>query len=241
MVLPVIHVADEAQALRNARLAYEAGADGVFLINHHITWTQLLAIHSSVVATFPDWWLGVNCLDLDPKAVFSAVTSRVGGVWTDHAMIDEERQEQPLAEAVSAARQQSAWQGLYFGGVAFKYQRQVDDLRAAGKMARRYMDVITTSGSGTGIAAHIEKIRVLKEAVGEFPLAIASGITPANVKDYLPYSDCYLVATGISSSFEELDDQKTRQLIETVRAYDQMTEHGQHSSGANAASPRRSL
>jgi hypothetical protein len=57
VVLPVIHVTEEAQALRNAKLAYEAGPDGVFLINHDVTWTELLAIHASVAATFPDWWL----------------------------------------------------------------------------------------------------------------------------------------------------------------------------------------
>jgi hypothetical protein len=33
----VIHVVNGQQALQNARVAYEAGADGVFLINHEET------------------------------------------------------------------------------------------------------------------------------------------------------------------------------------------------------------
>ena len=241
VILPVIHVATEAQALLNASLAHEAGADGVFLINHAISSRELLAIHASVANAFPDWWVGVNCLDLYPEDVFSFVSGRVGGVWTDNAMIDEGQKEQPSAEAVLAAQRQHGWRGLYFGGVAFKYQRQVDDLRAAAQAARQYMDVITTSGPGTGQAAHIEKIRAMKEAIGDFPLAIASGITPANVADYLPYSDCYLVATGISKSFEELDEELTRSLIEIVRAYGKQLENGQPASGANVASLRRSL
>nr|NIN71503.1 hypothetical protein [Gemmatimonadota bacterium]NIO31186.1 hypothetical protein [Gemmatimonadota bacterium] len=56
-------------------------------------------------------------------------------------------------------------------------------------------------------------------AVGGFPLAIASGITPENVGDYLDVADCFLVATGISSSFTELDPVKVRSLIEQVGAY----------------------
>ena len=63
----------------------------------------------------------------------------------------------------------------------------------------------------------------MKEAIGDFPLAIASGITPANIADYLPVSDCYLVATGISKTFEELDITLTTQLICTVRAHDDIS------------------
>ena len=55
-------------------------------------------------------------------------------------------------------------------------------------------------------------------------MAIASGIRPDNVDDYLPYSDCYLVATGISGSFEYLDLGLAKELIATVRKYDERVE-----------------
>ena len=137
VILPVIHVTTEAQAVRNASLAHDAGADGAFLINHAIESRELLAIHAVVAVAFPGWWLGVNCLDLHPEDAFSVVSDRVRGVWSDNAMIDEMRDEQPAASAVLDAQQRHGWQGLYFGGVAFKYQRHVDDLRAAAKAARR--------------------------------------------------------------------------------------------------------
>ncbi|MCD8309993.1 MAG: hypothetical protein LUB83_02070 [Prevotellaceae bacterium] len=50
-------------------------------------------------------------------------------------------------------------------------------------------------------------------------LAIASGITPQNVTDYLPYVDYYLVATGISDSFTEINPDKLRQLLANVKAW----------------------
>jgi predicted TIM-barrel enzyme len=93
------------------------------------------------------------------------------------------------------------------------------------------MDVVTTSGPGTGQAAHVEKIRTMKAALGDFPLAIASGITPENVKDYLPFSDCYLVATGISDSFEELNPDRVRALVNTVQAWDESNERQQERAG----------
>lgn len=60
----------------------------------------------------------------------------------------------------------------------------------------------------------------MKEALGDLPLAIASGITPDNIKRYLPYADCYLVATGISKSFTELDEARLRALVGRVRHFD---------------------
>ena len=80
VVLPVIHVATQAQALRNAAVAREAGADGCFLINHSIGSKELLAIHAAVADANPGWWVGVNCLDLDAEEVFERLSPSVSGV-----------------------------------------------------------------------------------------------------------------------------------------------------------------
>ena len=107
VVLPVVHVESEHQARRNSDLARQAGADGVFLINHYSDCEDLLAIHRKVHEDHPDWWIGVNCLDLDPPQVFEFVTDRVSGIWVDHAGIDERKDEQPLAEEAAAARERN--------------------------------------------------------------------------------------------------------------------------------------
>jgi predicted TIM-barrel enzyme len=235
VVLPVIHVFSERQALRNASIAHDAGADGIFLINHSISSKELIEIHTALSGVFADWWIGVNCLDLNPETTFAHIRAQVDGVWVDNALIQECQTQQPAAEKALESQRRYGWKGLYFGGVAFKYQRQVSDLRMAAAIARSYMDVVTTSGPGTGKAAHVEKIRTMKEALGDCPLAIASGITPANVCDYLPYSDCYLVATGLSKNFEELDYQLATRLVETVRSYDEVNRSGLEVRGSNRA------
>ncbi len=176
-----------------------------------------MRIHENVHRELPDWWIGVNCLDLAPSEVFHKISPEVSGVWVDNAMVDERVAEQPMAAAILESRIQSGWPGLYFGGVAFKYQRQVQDLAGAAQMAKQYMDILTTSGPGTGQAAPREKIKAIRDALGDFPLAIASGITPDNVQDYLDVADCFLVATGISSSFTELDPSLVRALVVAVR------------------------
>jgi hypothetical protein len=220
VVLPVVHVESEHQARSNSDLARDAGADGVFLINHSSGYEDLLRIHQLVFEDHPDWWIGVNCLDLYPWDVFDVVSDDVAGIWVDNAGVDERRSDQPEAEKAVAARERTGWKGLYFGGVAFKYQRPVEDLTRAAQLAARFMDVVTTSGPGTGLAAASEKIAAMNEALGGQPLAIASGITPENVGDYLDLADCFLVATGISRSFTQLDPERVRLLVERVRAFD---------------------
>lgn len=218
-ILPVVHVETLEQALRNTQVAREAGADGVFLINHDVADEALLDIHAAVTAAHPGWWVGVNCLGLSPEEVFATVSAAVSGVWADHAGIEEGQDAQPYADRVEAVRRSAAPGCLYFGGVAFKYQRHVEDLESACRVASRSIDVVTTSGSGTGHAAEVEKIWRMKAVLGDTPLAIASGITPENVASYLPVADSFLVATGISRSFSELDPARVRALVERVRAF----------------------
>ena len=81
------------------------------------------------------------------------------------------------------------------------------------------MDVVTTSGIATGLAADVSKIEQMREGIGDHALAIASGITPENVFMYLPFCDCFLVATGISDSHTELNAGKVRSLAEQIHAY----------------------
>ena len=217
VILPVIHVETLPQAMSNTAVAREAGADGVFLINHRIPCSELLAIHHEVCRDNPDWWIGVNCLGLPVTDIFSRISPNTAGVWVDNAHIDEENEEQEQAERIAAVRRKSGWTGLYFGGVAFKYQRPVVDLERAARLATRYMDVVTTSGKATGSIPEVAKIARLKQAIGAHPLAIASGITPENVTLYLPIADCFMVATGISSSFSMLNPQRVQALVSLVR------------------------
>jgi hypothetical protein len=209
--LAVIHVEGGTQALRNAHIAEQEGADGIFLINHSLPYISLLECYELVQEQLPDFWIGLNCLDLGAFAV-SYIPKRTQGLWVDNAGIKEDENSTEEAKGFAALRKNSGWQGIYFGGVAFKYQQEVADVAKVAKLAIPFVDVITTSGPGTGKAADITKIRTMKEAIGNHPLAIASGITPENVCQYTPYADCFLVATGISDPHAELNPTRVRAL-----------------------------
>lgn len=228
-VLPVIHVRDAGQACRNAAIAIEAGAQGVFLINHDFDHEALLPILREVRIRFPSLWLGVNFLAVTGRVAFPVLGQlqddgvEIDAYWADDACIDEHAAagDQAEAAAIAAARSASAWQGLYFGGTAFKKQRPVDprDYERAAQVAAGWMNAVTTSGVATGKAAHREKIAAFRRGCGDAPLALASGVTPENALDYAADVDAMLVATGINRSgdFYEIDPGKLQRLVLVTR------------------------
>lgn len=229
VVLPVIHVLDNEQAERNIRLAVAAGCPGVFLINHDFPYPQFLPIIRHVRRLFPDYWIGVNFLAVTGADAFPVLAElgadnvRVDGYWADDARIDEMSaiDKQTEAQGIAQTRVECGWEGLYFGGTAFKKQREVDpaDYAQSASIATRYMDVVTTSGIATGHSADIGKIETFRRACGETPVALASGISPDNIAEYMPWVDAVLVATGINikDDFYNIDPVRLATLMDLTR------------------------
>ncbi len=201
--LPVIHPVSRTTALESIQTAVESGADGIFLINQGMTSTQVLEFVPEVHRLYQNLWMGVNLLGSEPEDVIGLIADLpVGGIWSDSADIDEQSDVQPAGARFERARRKTGWPGLYFGGVAFKYQREVPAARlpAAAEHAIPWMDVITSSGPGTGYAASVEKAKALRSGAGRHPLALASGVSPENVAGFLPHVDAYLVASEIETA-----------------------------------------
>ena len=228
-VLPVIHVLDNQQTERNVRIAVEEGAQGVFLINHDFDYEQMLPIIAHVRQRFPHLWLGVNFLAVTGKDAFPVLAQLaeqgivVDAYWGDDARIDEKSDSEQQTEAAEIAqiKAEGGWNGLYFGGTAFKKQRPVAsaDYAQAATLASQYMDVVTTSGIATGEAADSDKIDQFRSGCGDGVLALASGVTPANAHLYGDKVDAFLVATGINkaSDFYNIDAAKLRKLLTISR------------------------
>ena len=214
--IAVVHTENHEQAMRNIAIARDNGADGVFLINHSIPASCLIDIYIAAHARFPSFWMGMNMLGQDPTAAIDGMPDNEGGLWVDDAGVQESG-ESPTADVFLAhRRERPAWKGLYFGGVAFKYQRKVRDPALMAERAMKYVDVITTSGDGTGIPPDVEKIVAMRSRIDGYPLAIASGISPENVAEYTEHADCFLVATGVSDSHTELNPRRVAKLARVI-------------------------
>jgi predicted TIM-barrel enzyme len=219
VLLPVVHPIGRKEAMRSIAVVERAGAKGVFLIDQGMTEREVLALVLEARAAFPDLWIGVNLLGrraADALALaMDACAGRIDGIWSDNAGIDERATPQPAAEAFVTARHERSWNGLYFGGVAFKYQREIAfaDLGRTAGLAARYMDVLCTSGPGTGKAADPDKVRAIHDGAGGAAIALASGVTADNADAYTPYVDAFLVGTSIEATLGVIDETKLAALL----------------------------
>lgn len=218
---PVIHVHDLDTTLKNVEVCLNAETKGFWLINHRVSSHKLAEITAEVRQRFPEAWIGVNTLDelmLTSMKRFSGL--ELNGWWADDPCVFEFSDNQHLAKSIQESVNLNFPGALYFGGVAFKYQVQPINLKLFTRLAAQYMDVVTTSGDGTGVAADLVKIQDMASALtGDKFLGIASGITPENVRDFLPYVDWFLVATGISIDFHNLDPRKVSDVNMIIKDY----------------------
>lgn len=225
VVLPVIHVLTTERTLANLREVEAAGAPGCFLINHDFAPQEFLPIIRDVRASCPSLWIGINFLAVTGRYAFPMLAElessgcRVDAYWADDACIDEHGQSDE-ADQIASIRAQSGWQGLYFGGTCFKKQREVAPAHyaTAALIASGKMDVVTTSGVATGQQADLGKIATFRQAIGDTPLALASGISPENARDYADV-DCFMVATGINrpDNFYDIDPARLSSLMTVTR------------------------
>lgn len=222
VLLPAVHPVSREAALESIRVVHSEGVKGVFLIDQGMSERDVLRLVLDVRSRFPALWIGVNLLAHPPadalRTALEACDGHIDGIWSDNAGIDERHAAQPDAEPFVAARRERDWRGLYFGGVAFKYQREVAfaQLGRAVTIAASYMDVICTSGPGTGQAANVDKLRAMREHLGDGALGLASGVTADNVRSYVPYVNAFLVGTGIEASFGVIDPGKLTALLRAM-------------------------
>lgn len=214
--LPVIHVIDKDQTVRNVGIAMENGANGVFLINHNIPASRMIGCYAAARAEFPRVWMGLNFLDFCAIDAQQRLPGDADGLWCDNGGVTSADNEEGIAFDDLRKTRQGNW--LYFGGVAFKGQDDEADPAGAARYAKPLMDVVTTSGQMTGFAPAADKIALMKNAVGEHPLAIASGISIRNIDTFLPWADCFLVASSIveDGSFTEFCPKRLRELAGAI-------------------------
>jgi hypothetical protein len=231
VVLPVVHVRDAEQTIANAAIIIAEGAAGAFLINHDFDYPQLLPIIVRLRERYPALWLGVSFFRVGAAAAFPVLAELarsgaiVDGYWADDARIDEHAGpgHQLEAMAAAAARDQSGWPGLYFGGTAFKGQRPVapEHHATAARIAAMHMDVVCTSGAGTGKEPDLAKIAAFRAGAGDRPIAVASGITAENAGAFAAHVDCFMVATGINrqGDFYGIDASRLARLLRVAREH----------------------
>lgn len=218
-VLPVIHYLNSQQAHAEADLAFRVGADGVFLISHNGRNAEMLDVSKAIKARYPHKQIGLNLLGEDALTTLLAVEQAgLDLAWADDPGVTSAGWTE-LGAVLAHYLRNSGTTVTFFGSVAFKYQAHEPEPGRAAELAAMNGMLPTTSGPRTGEPPALTKAQRMHQALAGGRLAVASGMSPENVADYLPYFTHYLVATGVASDKHHFDESLLADFIRRVHEY----------------------
>ncbi|MFW9993703.1 MAG: BtpA/SgcQ family protein [Candidatus Odinarchaeota archaeon] len=80
---------------------------------------------------------------------------------------------------------------------------------------RGLADAVIVSGTRTGIAPDIERLKRVREAIPETPVLIGSGLTAGNAPDLLQFADGAIVGTSLKTD-GKVDVNKVKELVRVL-------------------------
>lgn len=200
-IIPVIHMINEKQVSQNVETCLKCNIKKIFIINHVVTIEDLKRCAINVKNKHPNLWVGINMLG-SPVQESLNLDINIDALWIDETIENDHSK-------------QRQFKGMVFGGLAFKYQPQPKDLKESCLNVIKNTDVATTSGEGTGKAANINKIKLIRSFLGNHPMAIASGVSIENIHLYKDIVDYLLVASSITSKEEFIIEEKLLELMQS--------------------------
>lgn len=214
-IIPVIHHETEDLTIKNSKLCFKNNVYGIFIISMDGKNNGLSALARRIKNEFPTLKVGVNHLGYQAlESIYEGLNYSLDMIWSDEPIVTGSFINE---EAIKIEQEIKNSSLMFFNSVAFKYQKEEFFIEEAVKNSKKLGFIPTTSGKATGLAADIEKIYKMKNALGNYPLAIASGLTPENIQEYTEVIDYGLASTGISKSFYEFDEIKLKELLEKCK------------------------
>lgn len=215
-IYPVIHYVERKLALEQVAIARNAGASGVFFLTHHDKDDEVVAAARQAKQEYPHLAVGINLLTRTaPEAVDHALAAGLDMVWS-YDMGVSSTGVTPLGQQLSDLTR--AYPKLaFFAAVAFKSLAPEPDPAAAARNAVAAGFIPTTSGSRTGRAPDVEKMRLMSEAT-DGSLAVASGMTAENIWKYKSHVKHVMVATSVALDGYRISPRRLVEFIRQARA-----------------------
>lgn len=216
-IYPVIHHLNKDLTLEQADIAFNAGADGVFLISHFRENEVLLPIARAIKHKHPHHKIGVNLLGHDiMDTINMAMEFFIDMVWFDNCGVSSRGLTEVGQQLADWKKANLECEFDIFASVAFKYQPADHNPNVAAEIALANGFIPTTSGTATGSAPQLDKIKGMNLAAGG-TLAVASGMTLANVELFVPYLSHILVSTGVCTDEHHFNPLVIKEFISAAK------------------------
>jgi hypothetical protein len=223
-------------AVNDARAYERGGAHGLFIENFGDVPFTRKAVGPETIAAMAAAGcalreavklpIGFNVLRNDPRAAlalcaachgsFIRVNVHTGAMLTDQGLIEGEAYE------TLRYRRQICPDAHIFADVHVKHAVplggwSIED-SARDTVERGLADGLIVSGAGTGMAADIADVERVRQACPRARIFLGSGVTLANVRDFLPGADGFIVGTSLKTGGKVSNPVDFKRVAAVVRA-----------------------
>lgn len=204
-----------ARALKDGLALQEGGADALIMENYGDVpffadrvppeTVAAMAVVGRALRAEVSLPMGINVLRNDARSAL-AVALAAGGDFIrvnvhSGAMVTDQGIVQGKAAETLRARAALKAPIAVWADVMVKHSAPLGDysLEGAAKDTahRGLADALIVSGSGTGEATELSRVKRVRAAVPGLPILIGSGTTPENLAGFLPFVDGFIVGTAL--------------------------------------------
>jgi uncharacterized protein len=171
--------------------------------------------------------IGFNVLRNDARAAlalcaacdgaFIRVNVHIGAMLTDQGLVEGN------AHDTLRRRRQLCPQTKIFADVLVKHAVPLGDWSiehaARDTLERGLADALIISGVGTGMAADLSDVDRVRRACPSAKILLGSGVTLANIRDFLPLADGFIVGTSLKRDgniSNPVDHKRVRALVSAI-------------------------
>ena len=213
-------------AKREMEIMYRNGVNAVLVENYFGDQVDVENALKLLQEEFPDKVYGVNMLGY-PEMAF-ALARKYGAKFVQMDSVCghlEPNYEKPFLKKLDAMRGDGDI--FLLGGVRFKYQpvRSGRGLEEDLKLGVERCDAIVVTGEGTGITTDLEKIRLFRSILGNFPLIVGAGMTAETAQEQLVVSDGAIVGSYFKEYGEAeypVDEKRVAEFVFKARTDDRV-------------------
>lgn len=213
---------DIMNRLKNeVKIYVENGIDAIIVENYFSKYEQLEKALAYVKGLNLDIPCGVNCLNVDTMGFELAIKYQADFVQLDSVVGHVKERDEETLEAFFDFYK-GKYTGLILGGVRFKYQPVLSEktIEEDLEIAKTRCAAVCVTQDATGQETSMEKIKLFKKTLCDFPLVVGAGITPSNVKEQLMVADAAIVGSYFKDTYKddgEVSSEHVRLMMDTVK------------------------
>lgn len=211
-------------AKREIDIMYRNGVNAVLVENYFGDWMDVENALKLLQKDYPDEVYGINMLGF-PEMAFD-LARKYGAKFVQMDSVCghlEPNYEKPFLKKLEGLRGDGDI--FLLGGVRFKYQpvRSGRSLEEDLRLGMERCDAIVVTGEGTGISTDLEKIKIFRSILGEFPLIVGAGMTAEIAQEQLAFSDGAIVGSYFKEYGEAeypVDEERVKEFVCKARTGD---------------------